>query len=769
MLISKKENLMKNKILFLASLMMLPSLISNTNTQNQKQSIGADPIMSVYVDSHDVCSPARIFSQVGIPFSKPYDGSGIRIGIIDVDPNDVNLESSEDAEEKRKEIEKHPYRMQSIICGENGIAPGAQCFIERKSKNNGITFFDCANTLIYNKHVDIILCSSGSLNAGAYYGETNLIDRTIFSNTVPFIFAAGNKSKQSNLISSYSLALNAISVGSIDKNGDFAHHNANEMLVDYYDKTMSPNILAPGELIYGFQDNDFDEIDYDLDHSLEYKNKKRALTGTSYAAPIVAGIAALLMQEFPSLKNDFGLMMSVLTNSATPLNDQFNIPEYGGYGFGVVNYQNARLAAQNVTTKIINEHQNNYTTLYQENINIPTGHTLNAETFVRFNQNLNLGAKNPASYDDIHFSTLELELFDVNSNYCVYSSSSCGNFTKLSYKNYSSYTNFRLRVGLLEKENYGVEEYYSYCKYVKKYNDDYIEITNGGTIDVPPTFTFSLMPSSTATYYKLHFVDFRNELVFTSSLLSSYETSYTLSNSEWDSLISIRGREYYVCLVPYFQFMLFGPIALDDQSKAFIFEEPSTFSNSIQILPNDWGIPEQYHFNQITKNYTFSDSNGNLNITTNRLRCGYIKKMYITLSPRRKNAGTAYFELLFDKPIYHWMVGVTMWKLGEMYRWRVEDDVLIQTFDQFSWNTAFDLMCEEYTFPETRKQVDRFVGEGPIWGLRIYAQSLPFGEANNGRICIDDIVLNTDNNNFQGFGSINYEPIVVNKEFTSNF
>lgn len=81
-----------------------------------------------------------------------------------------------------------------------------------------------------------------------------------------------------------------------------------------------------------------------------YKNKARS--GTSFAAPVATGIVSLLMKEYNKLVNNPAAVMAVLcasSNAMPEVSDEIrNNGLWNKIGAGLINYNNARLAAKNL-------------------------------------------------------------------------------------------------------------------------------------------------------------------------------------------------------------------------------------------------------------------------------------------------------------------------------------------------------------------------------------------------------------------------------------
>lgn len=156
----------------------------------------------------------------------------------------------------------------------------------------------------------------------------------------------------------------------------------------------------------------------------------------------------------------------------------------------------------------------------------------------------------------------------------------------------------------------------------------------------------------------------------------------------------------------------------------------------ITVTPVDYGFEQQYFFYEKTKTVTLASEE----FSTTRLRCGYIEEEYIVLSPRRKDAGTAYLIYSFTKNITQLNVDLTMWS-GTEYLYTNDSKALLQYKDtDGNWVTILDLLNDitlstdrtnptNYTilFPENTKE------------FRFYVTSTGTGTRNKGRICIGNM------------------------------
>lgn len=275
-----------------------------------------------------------------------------------------------------------------------------------------------------------------------------------------------------------------------------------------------------------------------------------------------------------------------------------------------------------------------------------------------------------------------------------------------------------------------------------------IHVEGKYAIDVPPTFKWDSLIKEDwfkdiNLYHELYILNSAgHDVVYKTKI---FENKYRLAASEWKQAISIPGSKYSVYIRvnsdvdPYW----------DDFYYIQEFNEPYRYFEKTSLLPSDWGFEGRYYFsnelneanlaNDPTIKNTTITMNG-LTIETDRLRCGYIENSYVILSPRRANAGRAYFEMNFDKAVYSFMYRACLWSYNE----KLDGIAIIQTKDlEGNWTTLKDIPLNSLKSKEDG--LTAFI-ENPIlgiYGLRFEITSTATGSRNFGRFCLDDIVFST--------------------------
>lgn len=280
---------------------------------------------------------SQVKSMVGIQDSN-FLGDGIKVGIIDFGTPYYTYSISDNIVEDRCYYTDsytggnyHTSKVLSVLCGSEGIAPNVSIYITSNDYNkiNGqqttATLGDNIEWLL-NKNVDIINFSGSNSTAadGLYTGYCAYIDYIVATRNILFVKSAGNNG-DTKLISSPGGALNVLTVGSVDANQNVASTSSYLMAERYNNKIIKPNLVAPGEKINTYMPSLF------------------SFYGTSFAAPIVTGIAARLLQEFSFLKDEPFSLINYLMLGANKLPSQSSMLDIT-CGAGLVNYSNTKFA-----------------------------------------------------------------------------------------------------------------------------------------------------------------------------------------------------------------------------------------------------------------------------------------------------------------------------------------------------------------------------------------------------------------------------------------
>ena len=687
---------------------------------------------------------SKALSDIGVFPNMPYDGQGVNIGFMEEGIPNSSANYSLNADNiYGSTTSLHAFETSSIAGGSSGIASGSNMYFA-STEDYGI--FNSLDLLIFDKSVNVINYSGGfdTSYSGKYSSKTDYFDYLIKETKVSIVVAVGNIDKVSN-VSQPATSLNVISVSSCDKDLQKASQASYGVFEEYDSIIKKPTLLAPGENLYGIP------------------NVSESLKGTSFATPMVTGIVALLMQEYPYLKSHPELVTSLLSNSCEFANGQTQIWDNLN-GFGIINYQNARKAYSQSMHGSITSLSGTNSILYSQDVTIPKGSTLKVTGNVLFNSvngvigsnTFEMGETIDAS--DIVYSNLKLQL--INSNYDVVAENeSIGNLNYLSYVNTNNSTAYLIRVVLDGTKTTGDMEYYGFNYSID--SNKYLAVVNlteNNYLDEYPTFEWEILNNPynlVSANYKLCFLDCSGEVIF-EKVFDTSINSYTLSEEEWRAIIELDNRDYYV----YLKYYSSTNSNVCYFSEMYCGTEPRDYNNKVQIKPADWGFDARYYFESEGIKTTMMQID-NLTITTSRLRCGYIENQYINLSPYREDAGEAYFEMIFNQPIYSFMYGITMWSLSEkIYSGDVTAHLLVKDWATDEWIEVKDLV-NDILLPTSRTSVDRYIESFPngIDGIKFYMTSPATGDRNKGRICIDDIVLSLDPNDTD-FISGNYEAII---------
>ena len=193
---------------------------------------------------------------------------------------------------------------------------------------------------------------------------------------------------------------------------------------------LKPDVVAPGGKI-----SDIDNIDI--------------CTGTSYAAPMVTGIIALLMEEFAVLKTNPALVKSVLHLGAESLPSQTSIFDQQA-GFGLINYQNMRTCLQNAhyADFTIQTTADVGTVILSKNVKISYlgSIAINANTIVNSSTGISSNIQTAPTY-----TNYSIKIYDVSTSTYVATSSIDSTVDYLKYTNNNpNNSSFKIEIVLAE-------------------------------------------------------------------------------------------------------------------------------------------------------------------------------------------------------------------------------------------------------------------------------------------------------------------------------
>jgi len=162
-------------------------------------------------------------------------------------------------------------------------------------------------------------------------------------------------------------------------------------------------------------------------------------------------------------------------------------------------------------------------------------------------------------------------------------------------------------------------------------------------------------------------------------------------------------------------------------------------SNRLIMNPSDWNFEEQYFFYQ--KNSVHLKDN--LNFVSRRYRTGYIQSSVINLSPRRENAGSAWFEIIFSNQIYQFDLQIAWWSQQEHqndgFAYLKHHEINDSSTTWHAYLASFtELTISQYYGLLTQL---RFILPNNCDGLKFELGNLAVGNRNLGRLSLGQMVF----------------------------
>lgn len=270
-----------------------------SNEINKNASIDVAYIKDVTINKTGQVRHAMYLSGVSDNYltnSNTRTGYGIKVGVLEpglVDEDAACFSSGQVTTHIQntplESVKEHSTDMAGYIAGSDGIASDAEIYSSYLwgSPSEEIDW-------LLDNGVHIINMSYGDANpTGEYESDSAYIDMIVNNYKITMVGAVGNVGTSSALVSNPSLAYNVIGVGSGNSGG------YPEQFSSYIEYSGGPK---PTLMAYG--------------SGVSLPSISAFNSGTSVSCAVVSGIVALLMEEYPILKERPELVISTLVASA---------------------------------------------------------------------------------------------------------------------------------------------------------------------------------------------------------------------------------------------------------------------------------------------------------------------------------------------------------------------------------------------------------------------------------------------------------------------
>ena len=271
----------------------------------------------------------------------------------------VNFADAANALEKRHAFDTHGHGTfcAGIAAGSGklsdgemrGVAPGANLYNLRIFDSEGGSstqwLLDAFDWLLQSD-VDIV-----SMSIGGFLSQMSalmLATERLTKQGISLFAAAGNSGPSYYSIQSPALLPYVMSVGAVDQEGLVSFSS----IGPGFDHVVGPDFVAPGREIFSTSAHksmmDFEADLISARYFVQDEFGYTIASGTSMATPMVAGVAALLKQEFPTL-NPFALRVA-LHKGAEEVDSYYGYGTDQGIGAGLVNYPNSQAYLETIAT-----------------------------------------------------------------------------------------------------------------------------------------------------------------------------------------------------------------------------------------------------------------------------------------------------------------------------------------------------------------------------------------------------------------------------------
>lgn len=268
---------------------------------------------------------ADCFEDINVS-NATYTGEGINVGVLENFRPDsfINMKEGYYISNFRSTsyfqvTSQHGSIVSSLIGGNTGVAKNAT-IVFCSALEYG--FLEALNMLVYTNQCYVINVSFQVNSDGFYTRLCAYFDYISNLLGISIVCAAGNSTSSGvgGTVDVPGSALNVITVGSLNKRGTVSAFSS---FLNYTQHLYKPNLVAPGENIVGLA------------------NYSDSLSGTSFSAPLVSGVIALILEEYPTLiGRSFCLRMAIYSTCRRLANQTNVIDDFCGYG--VIDYEAIR-------------------------------------------------------------------------------------------------------------------------------------------------------------------------------------------------------------------------------------------------------------------------------------------------------------------------------------------------------------------------------------------------------------------------------------------
>lgn len=330
---------------------------------------------------------------------------------------------------------------------------------------------------------------------------------------------------------------------------------------------------------------------------------------------------------------------------------------------------------------------------------------------------------------------------DTDKLYCHFGWGASTTHATPESQGYTAYTGYTV-LDFNTEENVG-DNYFKYDPYgreIKVHPQIAIQPTTLFQIsdyisDVPVIFTDSLINEKwyAGTNTGFHIL-VRNEAGNELGDFISYSNLFEIPEEIYERIMASSGTTYniyYYTIGP-----KFNPLNWYCGTK--VINKPHLVASPVTLNVNELKWTNQYFFDAKTTTHT----KGDYTITANRLRCGIQNSKYITLSPRRAEAGKAYVEFIFNKAIRSYNMPIAMWSSSESLNGSVFIQIKTASGE---WVTVSTLNVNSLPVKENGYQNFTYTSNNAFYGVRLEANAKASGSSNKGRIVVSDVTFNSNN------------------------